>query len=172
MLVFTHPLIFIFSPASSIILILFQYLTSLLFSHTPNHSLPFSSNRSRFCLVTLFSNNRALSIFSNSPYSYSFLLQSLAHFQSCPYFLSILTLSSFQSLSIILLVLRRYRSQYPLCFAHLLSLIVVMLTITSHYSTLIIFTFLLSLLLSPSHTQILTCHSFTDRSLKTTRNHS
>src|SRR6185369_3306139 len=83
---------------------LFQYLTPLLFSHFPNHSpnhslhssiqspftlpfslssLSFSSNRSHFCLVTLFSSDPTIDLpsfsFSNSPSCFhSLLLRSLA----------------------------------------------------------------------------------------------
>ena len=146
-MVFTHSLVFIFPFVSSMTHILFQYLTLLLFSHSPNHSpnqslftlsqplslhspnqspftLPFSSNCSHFCLVTLFSSDPTIDLpsffqsFSNSTLLFhSLLLRSLALFQSLSYFLSILTLCSlyfFQSLSClstIFLVSHCYRSQ-------------------------------------------------------------
>ena len=146
-------LFFIFSFVSSMILILFQYLTPLLFSHFPNHSpnhslhssiqspftlpfslssLSFSSNRSHFCLVTLFSSDPTIDLpsffrsFSNSPsYFHSLLLRSLALFQLLSYFLSILTLSFSLLLSIALLP-----------FNHIFSLALLPLSITHSFAHL------------------------------------
>ena len=195
-MVFTHSLVFIFPFVSSMTHILFQYLTLLLFSHSPNHSpsslskplslhspnqspftLPFSSNRSHFCLVTLFSSDPTIDLpsffqsFSNSTLLFhSLLLRSLALFQSLSYFLSILTLSFSLLLSIALLPFNHIFSLtlLPLSithsFTHLLSLIVVTLIVSRYLSFMIFYScsvFSCSLYLSHTHTfSPTTCSQF------------